>query len=301
VTDGRVSGGPGTPSLLAQVRETAEMIKVSHSVFALPFALAAGALAMKAEGGWSWPTVGWIVFCAVCARTAAMAQNRLVDARLDAANPRTAGRALPAGRVTVRFVAALVVGASALFVFGASRLNGLCLRLSPVALAWLLAYPFTKRFTALCHLWLGAALGLSPVGAWLAVRGAFTGMATPLLFGGAVTLWTAGFDLIYACQDADHDRRAGLASVPARLGVAGALHLARGLHAACVVLLACVPLVNPHLGWLYGAGVGAAAALLAYEHAIVRADDLSRVNVAFFVLNGLVSLVFGALTIADAF
>ena len=295
----RVSS-PGAPPLLAQVRETAEMIKVSHSVFALPFALAAAALAFRAEGSWSWATAGWIVFCAVCARTAAMAQNRLLDARLDAANPRTAARALPAGRVTRRFVAGLVGLASALFVLGAWRLNDLCLMLSPVALAWLLLYPYTKRFTALCHVWLGAALGLAPVGAWLAVRGAFVDMATPLLFGGAVTLWTAGFDLIYACQDADHDRAAGLKSVPARLGVAGALGAARALHAASVALLAAVYLVNPHVGALYGAGLAAAAALLLYEHSLVRADDLSKVNVAFFVLNGLVSLVFGALTIVDA-
>lgn len=288
-------------AFVAQLRETAEMIKVSHSVFALPFALAAGALALRAEGGWDWGTVFWIVVCAVAARTAAMAQNRLADARLDAANPRTAGRALPAGRVTRGFVLGLVVFAAAAFVFGASRLNTLVLWLSPVALAVLLLYPFTKRFTALCHLWLGLALGLSPVGAWLAVRGAFVDMGTPVLLGGAVMLWTAGFDLIYACQDADHDRREGLFSLPARLGVAGALRLSALLHALCVGLLAAVFLANPHVGWLYGAGLAAAVALLLYEHAIVSPDDLSRVDVAFFTLNGLVSLVLGAVTIADAF
>jgi len=277
------------------------MIKIGHSVFALPFALAAGALALRAEGGWSWRTAFWIVFCAVTARTAAMAQNRLVDARLDAANPRTAGRALPAGRVTRRFVLSVVVVSAALFVFGARMLNELCFLLSPLALLVLLTYPFAKRFTALCHLWLGLALGLGPVGAWLAVRGAFTGMATPLLLGGAVTLWTAGFDLIYAAQDAEHDRAHGLASVPARLGVAGALHLSTALHVLSVLLLAAVLLVNPHVGWLYGAGLAAAVALLVYEHSIVSPGDLSRVNVAFFTLNGLVSLLLGAATIADAF
>jgi 4-hydroxybenzoate polyprenyltransferase len=289
------------PPLLAQLRETAEMIKVAHSVFALPFALASGALALRAEGGWAWPPVLWIVFCAVCARTAAMAQNRLVDARLDASNPRTRGRALPAGRVTRGFVLALVVGASALFVFGAAQLNALCFRLSPLALFVLLAYPYTKRFTALCHFWLGLALGLSPVGAWLAVRGAFVDLATPFLLGGGVLLWTAGFDLIYACQDADHDRASGLQSIPARLGIGGALRLARVLHAACLVLLAAVAWVNPYVGWLYAGGLAAAAALLVYEHSLVSPDDLSRVNVAFFTLNGLVSLVLGALTIVDAF
>ena len=287
--------------LLAQVRETAEMIKISHTVFALPFALAAGALALAAEGGWSWPTVGWIVFCAVCARTAAMAQNRLVDVRVDAENPRTAGRALPAGRVTRAFVLGLVLIASALFVFGAWRLNRLCFVLSPVALAVLLSYPYAKRFTALCHLWLGLALGLGPVGAWLAVRGAFVDMATPLLLGSAVTLWTGGFDLIYACQDAAHDRVTGLFSVPARRGVGYALRLSVALHALCVALLVAVLFVNPHVGLLYGLVLLGAVALLVYEHAIVRPDDLSRVDMAFFSLNGLVSLMLGGVTIADAF
>jgi len=288
-------------TLARQLRETAEMIKIGHSVFALPFALASAALAMKAEGGWSTRQALWIVFCAVCARTAAMAQNRLVDARLDAENPRTAGRALPAGRVTRGFVAALVALGAALFVFGAAQLNRLCLYLSPVVLAVLLTYPYAKRFTALCHVWLGLSLGLSPVGAWIAVRGAFAGMATPLLLGGAVTLWTAGFDVIYACQDFEHDRRSGLRSVPARLGVAGALRLSTALHATCLALLLAVFVVNPDVSWLYGAGLAAAAALLVYEHAIVSPTDLSRVDVAFFTLNGVVSLVLGAATVADAF
>jgi 4-hydroxybenzoate polyprenyltransferase len=276
------------------------MIKVSHSVFALPFALASAALAMRAEGGWSWRAAAWIVVCAVAARTAAMAQNRLVDAPLDARNPRTAGRALPRGRVTRGFVAGLVALASAAFVFGASRLNALCLALSPVVLAVVLLYPFAKRFTVLCHVWLGLALGLAPVGAWLAVRGAWVDMATPFLLGGAVTLWTAGFDLVYACQDAEHDRAAGLFSVPARLGVAATLRLSAALHVLCVGLLAAVFAANGHVGWLYGGGLAAAAALLVYEHRIVRPDDLSRVDLAFFTLNGFVSLVLGAGTVADA-
>jgi len=282
------------------MRETAEMIKIGHSVFALPFALSSAALAMRAEGRWSFTTVLWIVVCAVAARTMAMAQNRLADARLDAANPRTAARALPAGRVTRGFVLGLVVLAAGVFVAGAGQLNRLCLLLSPVVLLVLLSYPYAKRFTALCHVWLGLSLGLSPVGAWVAVRGSFEGIWTPLLLGGAVTLWTAGFDLIYACQDVAHDRGAGLFSGPARLGVAGALRLSAALHALCVVLLALLFAVNPHVSWLFGAGLLAAVALLLYEHAIVRPDDLTRVDVAFFTLNGLVSLVLGALTIADA-
>ncbi|MFQ5845398.1 MAG: UbiA-like polyprenyltransferase [Planctomycetota bacterium] len=276
------------------------MIKVSHSVFALPFALAAAALAFAAEGGWRWGTLLWIVFCAVTARTAAMAQNRLADARLDARNPRTETRALPAGRVTRPFVLGVVIVSAALFVFGAARLNPLCLRLSPVVLAVLLGYPFAKRFTSLGHLWLGASLGLAPVGAWLAVRGAFVGMETPLLLGLAVAFWTAGFDLIYACQDVDVDRAQGLCSVPARLGTAGALRLSIALHVASVAFLAAVLWVDPHVGWIYAGGLAAAAALLGYEHSLVRPDDLSRVDVAFFTLNGIVSLVVGGLAVADA-
>jgi 4-hydroxybenzoate polyprenyltransferase len=286
----------------AQVRETAEMIKVSHSVFALPFALAAGALALRdAEGGWSWSKILWIVFCAVTARTAAMAQNRLVDAKLDAENPRTADRALPSGRVTRGFVIGLVVISSALFVFGAGQLNRLCLYLSPVALAVVLGYPYAKRFTVHCHVWLGLALGLSPVGAWVAVRGAFVDIATPLLMAAAVTFWAAGFDLIYACQDADHDRERGLFSIPVRLGVAGALRLSRVLHVLCILLLVAIYFANPHVGWLYAVGLATAVGLLVYEHAIVTPQDLSRVDLAFFTLNGLVSLVLGATMIADAF
>jgi 4-hydroxybenzoate polyprenyltransferase len=277
------------------------MVKIGHSVFALPFALASAALAMRAEGGWSTRTALWIVVCAVAARTAAMAQNRLADARLDARNPRTAARALPAGRVTRGFVLALVVLGSAAFVLGAAQLNPLCLLLSPAVLLVLLSYPYAKRFTALCHLWLGLSLGLSPVGAWIAVRGAFADMATPLLLGGAVTLWTAGFDLIYACQDAAHDRGSGLFSGAVRWGVAGALRLSAALHALSFALLALVYAASPDVAWLYGLGLLAAGALLLYEHAIVSPHDLSRVNVAFFTLNGLVSLVLGGSAVADAF
>jgi 4-hydroxybenzoate polyprenyltransferase len=288
------------PRFLAQVRETAEMIKIGHSVFALPFALGSAALAMRVERAWSFRTVLWIVVCAVAARTAAMAQNRLADARLDGANPRTAMRALPKGRVTGGFVLAIVALSSAVFVLGAGQLNRLCLLLSPAVLLVLLSYPYAKRFTALCHVWLGVSLGLSPLGAWVAVRGSFEGFATPLLLGGAVMLWTAGFDLIYACQDEAHDRQAGLFSGPARLGIAGALRLSAALHALCVALLALLFLANPDVSWLYGAGLVAAGVLLVYEHSIVRPGDLSRVNTAFFTLNGLVSLALGGLTIADA-
>lgn len=296
----KTGGSPKPLPFLSQVRETAEMIKIGHSVFALPFALAGMALAMRAEGRWSLRTALWVVVCAVAARTAAMAQNRLLDARLDAANPRTRARALPAGRVTRGFVLALVLGSSSVFVAAAGQLNRLCLLLSPAVLLVLLGYPYAKRFTALCHVWLGVSLGLSPLGAWVAVRGSFEGFLTPLLLGGAVTLWTAGFDLIYACQDVAHDRGAGLFSGPARLGVARALRLSAALHGLCFALLALLYAVNPHVSWAYGAGLLAAGALLVYEHSIVSQDDLSRVDTAFFTLNGLVSLVLGGLTIADA-
>jgi len=289
------------PGLLAQFRETAEMIKISHTAFALPFALAAAALALRAEGGWSWSTAGLIVVCAVAARTAAMAQNRLADHGVDAANPRTASRALPAGRVSRSFVLALVAGSSLVFVLGAAALNPLCGWLSPLVLALLLGYPFTKRFTLLCHFWLGAALGVSPIGAWLAVRGAFVEMTTPLLLAAAVLFWTAGFDLIYACQDAEHDRKSGLHSIPARLGIGNALRLSGLAHLVSVLLLAALFFSSALVGWLFGVGFGLAVLLLVYEHAIVRPDDLSRVDLAFFTLNGLVSLVLGATIIADAF
>jgi len=287
-------------TLLRQLAETAEMIKVAHSVFALPFAVAAAALAARDGRRWSWTTLLWIVACAVAARTAAMTQNRLVDARLDAANPRTSGRALPAGRVTRGFAVGLVLASSAAFVLCAAQLNALCLALSPVVLLVLLSYPFAKRFTPLAHFWLGASLGLAPVGAWLAVRGELSAMAVPATLGAAVLLWTAGFDVIYACQDVGSDRGLGLHSLPARLGVARALILARILHAGSVALLLLALRLDPHLGWRFGAGVGAAAALLAWEHALVRPDDLSRVNVAFFTLNGIVSLVLGGAAVADA-
>ena len=289
------------PGFFRQVKETAEMIKISHSVFALPFALASAALAFRAgEEPWSWGKAGWIVFCAVMSRTAAMAQNRLVDTILDAGNPRTKERALPAGRVSRNFVLDLVLFSGGLFVFGAGQLNELCLKLSPVVLVVLLGYPYAKRFTALCHLWLGTSLGLAPVGAWVAIRGSFEDFETPLALGLGVLFWTAGFDVIYACQDYDVDREQRLRSIPARFGVARALRLSSLMHAACIGALASLIWSNPYLGWPYACGLFVALVLLVYEHSIVKADDLSRVNLAFFTLNGLVSLVVGGAAVWDA-
>jgi 4-hydroxybenzoate polyprenyltransferase len=273
-------------SVAAQLRVVLEMVKFEHTLFALPFAFLGMLLA--AGGLPPWRTIGWIVVAMVGARSAAMGFNRLVDRRLDAANPRTAGRALPAGQLTPAFVAGFVVASLALLVLAAWRLNPLALLLSPVAIAVLLLYSYTKRFTSLCHLVLGLALAGAPLGAWIAVRGDVT--ATPLLLAAAVLLWVAGFDVLYALQDVDFDRRAGLFSIPARLGVRGALWVSALCHAGTLVLLALLPRSYPGgLGAAYWVGVAGCALLLAWQHWIVRPHDLSRLDAAFFTANGALS------------
>jgi 4-hydroxybenzoate polyprenyltransferase len=271
------------------------MIRFSHSVFALPFALASVALAAQG-GGVTGKQVFWIVLAMVSARSAAMGFNRLADQGIDARNPRTASRELPRGVLSRGEVWVFVSVSVALFVLAAARLNTLCLVLSPVALAIVLGYSYTKRLTAASHLVLGLSLAAAPVGAWLAIRGRFE--AVPLALGLAVVLWVAGFDTIYACQDVEFDRREGLRSIPVSLGVARALAVARALHGAAVVALAGLFWLAPLHG-LYLAGLAAVAALLAYEHTLVRPDDLSRVMQAFN-LNGWVSLGYFALTAASA-
>jgi 4-hydroxybenzoate polyprenyltransferase len=269
------------------------MIKFSHSVFALPFALASAALA--ARDGFRWAQLGWIVVAMVGARSAAMGFNRLADHAIDARNPRTAGRELPRGVLGRREVWALVLVSAAALVLAAAMLGPLCLALSPVALAIVFGYSYTKRFTALSHVVLGLALAIAPVGAWLAIRGSFSPIA--VVIGLAVLAWVAGFDTIYSCQDADFDRQAGLHSLPARIGVRRALLAARGFHVAAIGFLAAVyPLANVHP--IYLAGVAGIAGLLAYEHSLVKADDLSRVDAAFFTLNGWVSVGYLAVTLA---
>lgn len=269
------------------------MIRFSHSLFALPFALSSVALA-AAEGGFAWRKLLWILLAMVAARSAAMGFNRLADHALDARNPRTAGRELPSGKLRRAEVWAFVAGSGALLVLAAAMLNPLCLALSPLALAIVFGYSYTKRFTAFSHVALGLSLGIAPVGAWLAVRGEFA--LPPLLLAAAVLLWVAGFDVIYACQDVEFDRREGLFSLPARLGVKGALHAARVMHAAAVVLLAALAAVaRVHPGYL--AGVGLLALLLAYEHSLVRPDDLSKVDAAFFTTNAWVSVGYFACTL----
>ena len=275
-----------------QAAEVLEAIKFQHSIFALPFALTGALLALRGTDltgtdiAWKFT---WIIVAMVAARSAAMAFNRLVDARIDARNPRTASRSLPAGRLSKRFAAAFVVLSCAAFVAAAAQLNALCLQLSPFVLALALGYSFTKRFTVFSHLVLGAVLGLAPTAAWIAIRGSLE--ADILLLSAAVMLWTAGFDIIYSCQDAEFDREEGLRSLPSRLGVARSLTISRVLHAGMVLLLA-LAWKALGLGILGLLGVIAVAGLLVYEQSLVRADDLSRVNAAFFAVNGWVSVLF---------
>jgi 4-hydroxybenzoate polyprenyltransferase len=281
-------------SLWKSTTVTLEMIKWEHSVFALPFALTGAVLA---AGG--WPTLrvlGWIVVCMVAARSAAMAFNRLADARLDAANPRTAMRALPAGILSSGFVAGFVVVSVAAFVLGAAMLNPLTLELAPVALAVVLVYSYMKRVTRWSHLVLGLALGIAPSAAWIAVRGSLDWRIVVLT--GAVLLWVGGFDVLYACQDFEHDRRAGLNSVPQAFGVQAAFWIARGMHVGMLLLL-CWLVVLFGLGKLAMLGVLAVAILLLYEHSIISPTDLRRMNAAFFTLNGVISVVFFGFVAAD--
>ena len=272
---------------LRSVRTTLEMIKWEHSVFALPFALAG---AMLAAGGWPAPRqLLWIVVAMVAARSAAMAFNRLADHSLDAANPRTATRALPAGRLTRSFVILFVAAASLLLVLAAWQLNRLAFYLSPVALAIVLFYSLTKRFTRWSHFFLGFALGAAPAAAWIAVRGALDPRI--LLLTAAVTCWVAGFDVLYACQDYDFDRRAGLHSIPRWFGIPRSLRIARGLHVVMLLLLYGMVLAFG-MGKLMVLGVLVVALLLAYEHSLLRPHDLRRLDAAFFTMNGVISLVF---------
>jgi 4-hydroxybenzoate polyprenyltransferase len=271
----------------ARLRAVLAMIKIEHTLFALPFAFLGMLLA--AGGIPPWRTVLWIVVAMVGARSAAMAFNRLADRRIDAENPRTATRALPAGQLTPAFVALFVAGSAALLVFAAWRLNPLAFALSPVALGVIFLYSYTKRFTALCHLVLGLALSGAPLGAWIAVRGDVA--AAPVVLSGAVLLWVAGFDVLYALQDVAFDRAHGLHSIPARLGVRGALVASALLHLGTLALLVLLPSVYaPGLGGGYWVGVAGCVALLAWQHWVVRPDDLSRLDAAFFTANGVLAV-----------
>jgi 4-hydroxybenzoate polyprenyltransferase len=284
-----------------KLRLTLDMIKFEHSVFALPFALTGSLLAIRedrfAVDGLGWKIL-WIVIAMVSARSAAMGFNRVVDADIDGRNARTKMRHLPSGLLTRTFAWLFVAAAALVFLLAAGALNPLCVRLAPVALGVVLIYSYTKRFTSLSHIVLGFALGIAPAAAWIAIRASLD--ARILWLTAAVTLWTAGFDIIYSCQDYEFDRSAGLFSLPRRLGVAGALWLARLFHLG---MLAClVALVHAFaLGPVALFGIGVVAALLVWEHRLVHADDLSRVDAAFFTVNGWVSVLFFLFWSADVF
>jgi 4-hydroxybenzoate polyprenyltransferase len=280
---------------------TLEMIKFEHSVFALPFALTGALLALResrfdaAQLGWK---LAWIVVAMVAARSAAMAFNRLVDHNIDARNPRTRLRHLPAGLLTRGFTWAFVLATAGLFLLAAAELNPLCLKLAPLALATVFFYSFTKRFTSFSHLVLGFSLGIAPAAAWIAIRGSLDPRI--LWLTAAVTFWTAGFDIIYACQDYDFDSAEALHSIPRALGIAPALRVAQLLHLLMIASLAAL-VYSLHLGAFAMAGVAAVAALLLYEHSLVKPNDFSRVNAAFFTMNGYVSVLFFLFWAADIF
>lgn len=294
---------PNIPPQSGRLRAFARDIKLSHTVFAMPFALLSTFLA---AGG--WPRAGQlalILLCMVTARTVAMAMNRLLDAKLDALNPRTRNRAIPSGQLSAPFVVAAVVVCTTAFIgstalFQIAYHNPLPLRLGVPVLLFLSGYPLLKRFTRLCHFYLGMALALAPICAWIAIAGSLA--MPPVWMALAVTLWTAGFDIIYACQDYDSDVQCGVFSVPAKLGIAGALWVSRFTHAACLAMLVMVGVsARPVLGPIYFSGVTLAAGLMIVEHSLVKPNDLSKVGLAFFTVNGVISLALGLLGIVDVF
>jgi 4-hydroxybenzoate polyprenyltransferase len=282
-------------------RVTLEMIKFEHTLFALPFAFLGATLAAREMGAhpasfWISKLL-WITAAMVGARSAAMTFNRIADRKIDAANPRTASRALPAGLLDLRFAWIFLIASCALFLVASFALNWLTLLLSPVALGSVLLYSYTKRFTSLSHIFLGWCLAIAPSGAWIAVQGKLT--MTPVLLSLSVMLWTAGFDVLYACQDYDFDRKAGLHSIPQRFGINKALWIARGVHALMFASLVMF-FLSAGLGWLGLVGVVATGGLLIYQHSLVRASDLSRLNMAFFTTNAFVSVILFVTMAGDA-
>ncbi len=283
-----------TATVWHSTRTTLEMIKWEHSIFALPFALTGAVLA--AHGIPRLPVLFWIVVCMVSARTAAMAFNRLVDADIDAKNPRTAARALPVGTLSRTFVAVFTAVSCAVFLLGAAMLNHLTLLLAPVALLVVLAYSYMKRITRWSHLVLGLALGIAPSAAWIAVRGSLDPRI--IVLTAAVLLWVGGFDILYACQDFEHDRANGLNSIPQAFGLRGAFTIARLMHLALMGLLVWL-LFLFHLHWVAAVGILLVGALLLYEHSLISPTNLQRMNAAFFTLNGIISVVFFIAVTAD--
>ena len=280
--------------MVKRIKTVLEMIKFEHSVFALPFALTGALLAARASHqpprGWpSLQQVLWIIVAMVAARSAAMTMNRIADLRYDRENPRTKERALATGSLTLQFAGLFTIAAVAVFFVAASQLNPLTLKLAPLAIAVLFFYSFTKRFTNWSHLFLGLALGISPAAAWIAVTGGLD--LRMLILCAAVTLWVGGFDVLYACQDIEYDQRAGLFSVPKKFGIANALLIARVMHLGVIALLSWLAF-SFGLPWPAWAGVAVVAALLSYEHSLVKADDLSKLDAAFFTVNGYISMLF---------
>jgi 4-hydroxybenzoate polyprenyltransferase len=277
--------------MASRIKTVLEMIKFEHSVFALPFALTGALLAARwTRHGWpSLRQVLWIVVAMVAARSAAMTMNRIADLRYDRENPRTKQRALPTGALTLQFAWVFTVVAVAIFFVAAWQLNLLALKLAPLAIAILFFYSFSKRFTTWSHLFLGFALGISPAAAWIAITGGLD--PRMLILCAAVTLWVGGFDVLYACQDIDYDRSAGLFSVPKRFGIAKALFIARIMHIGVIAFLAWLAL-SFGLPWPAWAGIAVVASLLGYEHSLVKAEDLSKLDAAFFTVNGYISMLF---------
>jgi 4-hydroxybenzoate polyprenyltransferase len=275
------------------------LVKLPHTVFALPFALVGATLASYRHPVRPQDLI-WILLAFTSARFAAMGFNRIADRAIDARNPRTRMREIPAGRLTVRGAGAAVALASVLFLVSAGMLNRLCLLLAPLALGWVFLYSYTKRFTRWAHLVLGFALAIAPVGAYLAIAGRWSEPGGVLLaLAGAVLCWVAGFDILYSLQDEEFDRAHGLHSVPAAFGARGAIRLSRGLHVLSAVLFALTGVLSPGLGALYFAGVALIAMMLAYEQSLVRPDDLSRIDAAFFNINGVISVVFCGIVVAE--
>lgn len=282
--------------MIARLRALLDMIKFEHTIFALPFALLS--LVLASDGVPSPRTLFWVVVAMIGARSTAMAMNRIVDRRIDAENPRTRDRHLPAGRVRLAAAWVFALVMAGVFVFAASQLNRLAFALSPVALAVVWSYSWTKRFTWASHLWLGVALALAPIGAWIAVRGRLD--LLPILLGLGVVFWVAGFDTIYACQDAEFDRRRGLFSLPARLGQRRALLVARGFHFFMLGTFALLGVVSG-FGWLYVLGLVCAGTLVIAQHALVRGPDLHHIDVAFFNVNSMVGVLLMGFALADVF
>jgi 4-hydroxybenzoate polyprenyltransferase len=294
---------PSSSGWTTKLRALASDIKIHHSVFALPWAILATVLAAgRTPGGLKIGQLILIVICMVAARTVAMTANRLLDAKMDADNPRTARRAIPSGRLSVAFMIGSLLAAAVAFIAGAGGFRVLYRNPWPLVLCvpvllFVCAYPFLKRFTQLCHYYLGASLALAPICAWIAIKGTLD--APPFYMAAAVLLWTAGFDIIYACQDYAFDVQHGLFSIPAKLGIPKSLWIARLTHLACVGFLVLLGWQTPELHFLYWIGVGLAVLLLMIEHALVRPNDLSKISLAFFTVNGIISLLIGSLGVVD--